>query len=173
MTGSQIWQQWNLVFLRAQFWVRLFSTSMSPKTNWMLVCTPQMVRYHSVEERKLPITCGDTPLKRISCTKLLGVHVDQHLNWKTHVDHVLSSLCGTLSVLRRLKNLAPFHMRKHLAESSVLSKWTLHALFFNPFQHFKWSASTGYKMHVLDLSQEGSQDHRSGERCKVELASSK
>ena len=30
MTGSQIWQQWNSVFLRAQFWVRLFSTSTSP-----------------------------------------------------------------------------------------------------------------------------------------------
>ena len=80
-----------------------------------------MARYHSLEERKLPIACGDTPLKRISCTKLLGVHVDQHLTWETHVDHVLSSTHGTLSVLRRLKNLGPFHVRKHLAESLVLS----------------------------------------------------
>ena len=82
-----------------------------------------MVGYDSLEERKLPIACGDTPLKRISCTKLLGVHVDQHLTWKTHVDHVLiSSSDGTLSVLRRLKHLALFHVRKHLAESLVLSK---------------------------------------------------
>ena len=74
----------------------------SSKTNWMLIFIPQMVRYHSLEERKLPIACGDTPLKRISCTKLLGVRVDQHLIWKTRVDHVLSSSYGTLSVLRRL-----------------------------------------------------------------------
>ena len=53
---------------------------------------------------------------------LLGVHVDQHLTWKTHVDHVLSSSYGTLSVLRRLKHLAPFPARKHLAESLLLSK---------------------------------------------------
>ena len=74
----------------------------SPKTNWMLIATPQMAQYHSLEERKLSIACGDSPLKRISCTKLLGVHVDQHMTWKTHVDHVLSSSYGTLSVLRRL-----------------------------------------------------------------------
>ena len=44
------------------------------------------------------------------------------MTWKTHVNHVLSSSYGTLSVLRRLKNLAPFHVRKHLAESLVLSE---------------------------------------------------
>ena len=48
--------------------------------------------------------------------------MDQHLTWKTHVDHVLSSSYGTLLVLRGLKNLAPFHVKKHLAESVVLSK---------------------------------------------------
>ena len=74
----------------------------SPKTNWMLISTPQMAQHHSLEERKLSIACGDSPLKRMSCTKPLGVHVDQHLTWKTHVDHVLSSSYGTLSVLRRL-----------------------------------------------------------------------
>ena len=40
------------------------------KTNWMLISTPQMARYHSLEERDLPIVCGDSALKRISCTKL-------------------------------------------------------------------------------------------------------
>ena len=30
MTGSQIWQQWNSVFLRAQFWVRFSLRASSP-----------------------------------------------------------------------------------------------------------------------------------------------
>ena len=38
------------------------------------------------------------------------------------MDSLLSSSYGTLSVLRRLKNLEPFHVRKHLVESLVLSK---------------------------------------------------
>ena len=88
-----------------------------------------MAQYHSLEERKLPIACGDTPLKRISSTKLLGVHVDQHLTWKTHVDHVLSSSYGTLS--------APFHVRKHLAESLVLSKVNYACSVFRPLPAFQ------------------------------------
>ena len=49
---------------------------------------------------EVAIACGDTPVTwRISCTELLGVRVDQHLTWKTHV---LSSSYGTLLVLRGL-----------------------------------------------------------------------
>ena len=92
-----------------------------------------MAQYHSLEERNLPIACADTLLKRISCTKLLGVYVDQHLTWKTHVDYALSSSCGTLSVLRRLKHPAPFHVRKHLAKSLVISKVNYACSVFHPF----------------------------------------
>ena len=115
-----------------------YNLALNPsKTNWMLISTPQMARYHSLEERKLPIACGDTSLKRISCTKLLGVYMDQHLTWKTHVDHVLSSSYGTLSVLRRLKNLAPFRVRKHLTESLVLSKVNYACFVFHPLPAFQ------------------------------------
>ena len=85
-----------------------------------------MARYHSLEKRKLPIACGDTPLKWISCAKLLGVHVDQHLTWKTHVDDMLSSSHGTLSVLR-----------KHLTESLVLSKVNYASSVFHPLPAFQ------------------------------------
>ena len=102
------------------------------KTTWLLISTPQISRYHSLDERDLPIVCGDSVLKRISCTKLLGVHMDQHLSWNTHVDSLLRSSYGTLSVLRRLKNLAPFHVRKHLAESLVLSKLNYACTVFHP-----------------------------------------
>ena len=71
-------------------------------------------------------------LKRISCTKLLGVHMDQHLSWKIQVDSLLRSSYGTLSVPRRLKNLAPLHVRKHLAESLILSKLNYACTVFHP-----------------------------------------
>ena len=71
-------------------------------------------------------------LKRISCTKLLGVHINQHLSWDTHVDSLLGLSYGTLSILRRLKNLAPFQVRKHLVESLVLSKLNYACTVFHP-----------------------------------------
>jgi len=125
------------------------------KTNWMLISTPQMARYRSLEERKLPIACGNTSLKQISCTKLLGVYMDQHPTWKMHLDHVLSSLYGTLSVLRRLKNLAPFRVRKHLAESLVLSKVNYACSVFHPLPTFQMkrlqrlqNACTGFVLSI-------------------------
>ena len=102
------------------------------KTNWMLISKPQMARYHSLEERDLPIVCGDSALKRISCTKLLGVHMDHHLSWNTLVDSLLSTSYGTLSVLRRLTNLAPFHVRKHFAGSLVLSHLNYACMVYHP-----------------------------------------
>lgn len=103
----------------------------------MLISTPQMARYHSLKERDLRIVCGDSALKRISCTKLLGVHMDQHLSWNTHVDSLLSSSYGTLSVLRKLKNLAPFLVRKHLAESLVLSHLNYACTVFHPLPVYR------------------------------------
>jgi len=111
-----------------------------------------MAQYHSLEERNLPIACDDTLLKRISGTKLLGVCVDQHLTWKTHVDSALSSSYGTLSVLRRLKHpAAPFHVRKHLAESLVISKVNYTCSVFHPL------SAVSNAVYELDLSQEGLQ----------------
>ena len=132
----------------------------SSMTDWMLISTPQMARFHRLEEQKLPIACGDTRLKRISCTKLLGVHMDQNLTWKTHVDHVLNSSYGILSVLRRLKNLAPFICEETPGREFSPPQVTYAYSAFHFLQLFKLSASKGYKMHAPDLSQEGSQEWR-------------
>ena len=67
-----------------------------------------MARYHNLEERKLPIDCGDTLLIRISCRKLLGVYMDQHLTWKTRVDqYVKFTERDTVSTAQALK-FSPF-----------------------------------------------------------------
>lgn len=39
--------------------------------------------------------------------ELLGVHFDEHLTWREHVTAFLSSCNAVLSVLRKLRNLAP------------------------------------------------------------------
>ena len=125
--------QINKTIARLKNYSKNCNLALNPtKTNWMLISTPQMARYHSLEEQDLPIVCGDSALKRISCTKLLGVHMDQHLAWNKHVDSLLSSSYGTLSVLRKLNNLAPFHVRKHLAESLVLSHLNYACTVFYP-----------------------------------------
>ena len=78
------------------------------KTKWMLISTPQMARVHNLDVCSVPVACREISLARITCTKLLGVHLDQNLKWNEHVKSLLTSCYGTLSILRKLKNLAPF-----------------------------------------------------------------
>ena len=96
-----------------------------------------MSRIHNLDERSLPPRCGDTQLERTPCTKLLGVYMDQHLTWSDQVNNLLSSCYGTLTVLRRLKNLAPFEVRKTLAESLVLAKIDYACTVFYPLPQYQ------------------------------------
>ena len=92
------------------------------KTKWMLVSTPQMSHYHSLDRKEFGIKCNGKALERVNVTKLLGVHLDSHLDWKEHVTKLLSSCYGILAVLRKIRHLALFKVRKQLAECLVLSK---------------------------------------------------
>ena len=94
----------------------------STKTKWMMLSTRQMSTVHSLEEHSANIICREEPLERLSSTRLLGVQLDQNLSWREHTTNLLSSCYATLSVLRKLKNFAPFHIRKRLVETLVLSK---------------------------------------------------
>ena len=52
----------------------------------------------------------------------LGAEVHENVNWKRERNSKISSCYGTLSVLNKLKYLAPYNARKHLAECLILSK---------------------------------------------------
>ena len=97
------------------------------KTKWVLVSTPQMSRYHSLDRKEIDIKCNRKALERVNVTKLLGVYLDSHLDWKEHVTKLLSSCCGALAVLRKIRHLAPFN--KQLAECLVAlnGKRTMHS----------------------------------------------
>ena len=94
----------------------------STKTKWMLLSTKQMSSKQDLESISLNIKCSGKSIQRVSSTKLLGVHINQHLTWEDHITNTLSSCYGTLSVLRKIKNFAPLLIRKHIVESLVLSK---------------------------------------------------
>jgi len=55
----------------------------------------------------------------------------------TWIRYWLNSSYGTLSVLRRFKNLAPVYVRKHLVESLVLSKLNYACTVFHPLPAYQ------------------------------------
>ena len=96
----------------------------SKKTKTMLLSTSQMSHVHSLDKNRPAITISDSTLKLeyVNVSKLLGVHFHQHLNWDEHVQATCKSCYRTIQIIRKLKNLAGYRVRKHLVESLVLSK---------------------------------------------------
>ena len=92
------------------------------KTKCMLFSTKRMSTLHQLPEKNLNVTLASKTLKRVSETKLLGIHFDEHLTWNKHIKTVISSCHYTLSTLHKLKNFTTFKLRKQLAEFLVLSK---------------------------------------------------
>ena len=44
-------------------------------------------------------------IKRVYVTKFLGVHIDSHLNWGEHINHIKSKISKNVSIMRRVKHL--------------------------------------------------------------------
>ena len=44
-------------------------------------------------------------IKRVYVTKFLGVHIDAHLNWGEHINHIKSKISKNVSIMRRVKHL--------------------------------------------------------------------
>ena len=98
----------------------------------MLFSTKRMSTLHLLPEKNLNVTLANKTLERVSETKLLGIHFDEHLTWNKHIKTVISSCHYTLSTLRKLKNFTTFKLRKQLAESLVLSKINFNDFVYHP-----------------------------------------
>ena len=106
------------------------------KTKVMILSTPQMSRVHHLDECDPNIAVSGYKLGRIKSCKLLGVHINEHLKWDDHIKHTISGCYATLSILRKLKYLAKYELRKQLAETLILSKLDYANLVFYPLPQF-------------------------------------
>ena len=98
--------------------------------------TPQMSRVHHLDKYDPNIAVSGYKLERIKSCKLLGVHINEHLKWDDHIKHTVSGCYATLSILRKLKYLAKYELRKQLAETLILSKLDYADLVFYPLPQF-------------------------------------
>ena len=74
-----------------------------------------------LNEHQINISVGSAPLERTTTTKLLGTELHENLKWNCDIIRKISKCYGTLSAIKKLKNFSPFHIRKQLTESLVLS----------------------------------------------------
>ena len=92
------------------------------KTKVMLFSTPQLARIYNLPEQSVNLTVSSQTLESVSSIHLLGTEFQENLKWNNEINSKIHSCYGCLSVLRKLKNLAPFKVRKQLAETLILSR---------------------------------------------------
>ena len=88
----------------------------------MLLLTPQMSRTHGLDAHSIHLCQMERVSSEFQLSAYLGTEVHENVNWKRERNSKISSCYGTLSVLKKLKYLAPYNARKHLAECLILSK---------------------------------------------------
>ena len=102
------------------------------KSKIMLFSTQQLSTRHNLDDAFHSITNNNVKIDRVDVWKVLGIHFDQHLDWDIHFNKMLKSAYSKLYQLRKLRRFAPFKLRKHLAESLILSKIDYcNVLFYN------------------------------------------
>ena len=77
-------------------------------------------RKRLIEARKLNIQVDDICLQNISTQKVLGLHIDEHLTWTTHIDHLCSAISSKISLLRQLAEYVPVDVQKRFYQGYIL-----------------------------------------------------
>ena len=91
------------------------------KTKLNLSCFRHQIQKFS-DSKTYQIRCSEKAVKRVQCTKLLGIKFDENLSLKDHANNVVKACYGNLQILRQFKHFAPLNVRETLAETLVLSK---------------------------------------------------
>ena len=77
-------------------------------------------RKRLIEARKLNIQVDDICLQNVSTQKVLGLHIDEHFTWTTHIDHLCSAFSSKISLLRQLAEYVPVDVQKRFYQGYIL-----------------------------------------------------
>ena len=78
-------------------------------------------------------------------TKFLGIIIEEHLNWATHINHLCNIIARNVGILQELRYFIPAYVLKILYHSLILSHLQYCTLL--------WANSYYIHLHKLRLSQ--------------------
>ena len=75
---------------------------------------------HRLNGSKLDINADNIKIKQVSDQKLLGLHIDENLNWCSHIDHLCKTVSSKISLLRQLSEYVPAHVQRLFYQGYIL-----------------------------------------------------
>ena len=71
--------------------------------------------------READININGSKIKHVKCTKFLGITINEHLDWKIHVDNLSNKIARNVGMLNKLKHFLPDYIMKILYSSLIAS----------------------------------------------------
>ncbi len=85
------------------------------KCKYMIFHTPQK------KINPLQLKIDNLIIDRIKEFIILGLTLNEHLNWKSHVDKIANKISRSMGILNKLKYVLPLSAKLHIYNSLILS----------------------------------------------------
>ena len=100
-------------------WLKLNKLSLNTsKTKYIVFHMPQK------KIPKLELKLDDKLIEQVSDFNLLGVHINQHLNWSTHTNYINTKISKTIGILSKLKHFLPRFVLKIIYDTLIVPHLT-------------------------------------------------
>ncbi len=76
---------------------------------------------HCLRTGLLQLNIENTSIDRVGDFNFLGLTINEHLNWKSHIDKLANKISETMGVLNKLKHFVPINARVNIYNSLILS----------------------------------------------------
>jgi hypothetical protein len=107
----------NIEINKLHKWFSLNRLSLNiSKTNYIIFRTTNKI----IPENEIPVKIGNIVIERVNTTKFLGVHLDDTLNWKTHINTKSNQVLKVVAILAKLKHTLPQFILMTIYNSLIL-----------------------------------------------------
>lgn len=102
-------------------------------------------KFESFTEANLGIKIGSFEIKREECVKLVGLHIDECLNFSIHIDHIKNKIIPFVAKLIKI--------RRFISERTALNLYFAHVYSHLIFMNSIWSVAPKYLTESLGVIQ--------------------
>ena len=111
-------QEVNIQLHQLSTWFNTNKLSLNTNKSNFIIFTPNGKKYNISEAE---ININGSKIKHVKCTTFLGITIDEHLDWKVHIDNLSYKIARNVGVLNKLKNFLPAYIMKTLYSTLIES----------------------------------------------------
>ena len=111
-------QEVTIQLLKFYTWFNTNKLSINTKKTNFIIFTPNGKKYNISE---VEINSDGSKIKHVKCITFLGITIDEHLDWKVHIDNLSNKIARNVGMLNKLKHFLPVFIVETLYSSLIAS----------------------------------------------------